>query len=82
MAELDLSPEDQARLDRLSELADRNDYYGLLGVSRSADLKTIQASYYDLSRAWHPVSYLFIDKVIDPCMHSSCELLTERSQRW
>ena len=54
MAELDLSPEDQTRLERLSELADRNDYYGLLGVSRSADLKTIQASYYDLSRAWHP----------------------------
>lgn len=54
MAELDLSPDDCATLDRLAALADRNDYYGLLGVSRTADLKSIQSSYYDLSRAWHP----------------------------
>lgn len=54
MAELDLSPEERATLDRLAALADRNDYYALLGVSRDADRKQIQSAYYDLSRVWHP----------------------------
>lgn len=54
MAELDLSPEDCATLERLAALADRNDYYALLGVGRSADRKQIQSAYYDLSRVWHP----------------------------
>jgi curved DNA-binding protein CbpA len=54
MAELDLSPEECETLDRLAALADRNDYYALLGVSRGADRKQIQSAYYDLSRAWHP----------------------------
>ena len=54
MAELDLSPEDCKTIDRLAALAERNDYYALLGVGRSADRKQIQAAYYDLSRLWHP----------------------------
>jgi curved DNA-binding protein CbpA len=54
MAELDLSPEDCATLDQMAALADRNDYYSLLGVGRSADRKQIQTAYYDLSRKWHP----------------------------
>lgn len=54
MAELELSPEDCATLDRLAALADRNDYYALLGVGRSANRKQIQTAYYDLSRLWHP----------------------------
>lgn len=54
MPELDLSPEECATIDRLARLADANDYYALLGVSRDADAKRIQAAYYELSRHWHP----------------------------
>ncbi|MEC7947562.1 MAG: DnaJ domain-containing protein [Myxococcota bacterium] len=54
MAELELSPEECTQLDRLAGLADRNDYYALLGVGRRASPQEIQGAYYDLSRAWHP----------------------------
>jgi curved DNA-binding protein CbpA len=54
MPALDLSPEECATIDRLARLADANDYYALLGVSRDADRKQIQAAFYELSRSWHP----------------------------
>jgi curved DNA-binding protein CbpA len=54
MAELDLSPEDRATIERLVALAESDDHYALLAVSRTAEPKQIQAAFYDLSRRWHP----------------------------
>lgn len=54
MADLDLSRDEQARLDELYELAQAGTYYELLGVEADADPRAVQKAYYELSRAWHP----------------------------
>ncbi len=54
MAAPDLTPEQQQDLDRLYAQAEAQDLYGLLGVHGDSDANEIQASYYALSRKWHP----------------------------
>lgn len=54
MAGLDLSPEEQVKLDELYEVAQAGTYYELLGIEPHDDAKAVQRAYYELSRTWHP----------------------------
>ncbi len=54
MSELDLTPEEQATLDRLYTISEEGTLYELLDVAPDADRKEIQAAFYELSRSWHP----------------------------
>jgi curved DNA-binding protein CbpA len=51
---IELPPERRRRIDELYPLLDQLDHYQLLGLERSADAKQIRASYYELSKLFHP----------------------------
>jgi curved DNA-binding protein CbpA len=49
-----LSAEEAKALEQLDTIVREGTYYELLGVDPMAEVKAIQAAYYDLSRKWHP----------------------------
>jgi curved DNA-binding protein CbpA len=51
---IDLSIEERAALDQLSQAAERRDLYALLGVNPKANAEDIQKAFYERSRRWHP----------------------------
>lgn len=57
VSEIDLSPEERDRIDRLFSLAVSGTFYDLLNVAADATPQIIQRTYYDLSRVLHPDRY-------------------------
>ena len=56
---LPLSPEHEVRSGTIrarAQLIDREDYFTMLGVDRKASSAEIQAAYFSLAKAWHPMT--------------------------
>ncbi len=49
-----LTVEEQKAIEKLDMVVREGTFYDLLGIEPMADVKAIQAAYYDLSRKWHP----------------------------
>ena len=49
-----LTVEEKKAIEKLDTVVREGTFYELLGIEVAADVKAIQAAYYDLSRKWHP----------------------------
>ncbi len=52
--QLGITPEQQARIDRLYDDLDKATYYEIMQVSKDAPAKAVKRAYYKLSREFHP----------------------------
>ncbi|AKF09244.1 J domain-containing protein [Sandaracinus amylolyticus] len=53
-AEIDLPPERRKRIDELYPVLELLDHYEVLGLRPNAELKDIRATYFELSKVFHP----------------------------
>ena len=51
---VDITPEQQARIDRLYEVLEESTHYELLEVGRESPARSVKRAYYRLSREFHP----------------------------